>query len=236
MTKQNSFPIVDLVSSPENSLKSVYVACRTCYSAKYPSELWKQVYTEEKMLGLLEKVMSSGHHSTLEHCHYVYAVSGISRACSHQVVRHRHMSFSQKSQRYVTEKTQFEYITPPSIEKSEFIDEYNAFMEKTQALYIKMVDNGIKAEDARFILPNATSTSMILSLNIREMIHLANLRLCVNSQHEIRKLVKKMTNLAIEKDPWLGKYLVPKCETLGYCNESNCCGKYPTKEEGLKNS
>ncbi|MGD9582025.1 MAG: FAD-dependent thymidylate synthase, partial [Vampirovibrionia bacterium] len=210
------------------------VACRTCYSATYPSDLWSKDYTEEKMLKLLEKVMSSGHHSTLEHCHYVYAVSGISRACSHQVVRHRHMSFSQKSQRYVTEKTQFEYITPPSIEKSEFIDEYNAFMEKTQALYTQMVEAGIKAEDARFILPNATTTSMILSLNIREMIHLANLRLCVNSQLEIRRLVKKMVDLAVEKDPWLKKYLVAKCETIGYCNESNCCGRYPVKEEGLK--
>lgn len=228
------FPIVEMVSAPDNTLKTVYVACRTCYSEQYPQEIWNDDYSDEKMLKLLTKVMSSGHHSTLEHCQYVFAVSGISRACSHQLVRHRHMSFSQKSQRYVTETSQFEYITPPAIANSEFVDEYNAFMVKIQDFYSRMVESGIKAEDARFVLPNATSTSMILSLNLREFIHLAGLRLCTNSQHEIRKLVQKMVDLAIEKDRWLDEYLVPKCEVLGYCNEIKSCGKFPTKNEGLK--
>ena len=228
---KKDFPLVELLSAPENSLKTVYTACRTCYSEQYPQDIWAEDYSEEKMIKLLKKVMTSGHHSTLEHCHYVFAATGISRACSHQLVRHRHMSFSQKSQRYVTETTQFEFITPPSIKKSEFIDEYNQYMLKTQQLYSKMVEAGIKAEDARFILPNATNTSMILSLNIRELIHLANLRLCTNAQHEIRKLVQKMVNLTLEKDPWLKEYLVPKCEALGYCNEIKSCGRYKNNKE-----
>ncbi|MEW5819100.1 MAG: FAD-dependent thymidylate synthase [Cyanobacteriota bacterium] len=234
MTNSIDFPLVDLVSAPESTLKTIYVACRTCYSEQYPNDIWNEEVDEAKMLKLLSKVMSSGHHSTLEHCQYVFAVSGISRACSHQLVRHRHMSFSQKSQRYVTEISQFEYITPPSIEKSEFIDEYNNFMTEIQVFYTKMINAGIKAEDARFILPNATNTSMILSLNLREFIHVSELRLCANAQHEIRKLVQKMVNLAVKKDPWLKDYLVPKCVNIGYCNEFKSCGMYPAKKEGLE--
>lgn len=234
MTDNKDFPLVDLISKPENCLKTIYVACRTCYSEQYPKEIWAQDYSNDKMVKLLEKVMSSGHHSTLEHCQFVFSVSGISRACSHQLVRHRHMSFSQKSQRYVTETTQFEYLTPPSIEKSEFNEEYGQFMESVQSFYSRMIASGIKAEDARFILPNATSTSMIVSLNLRELIHLAQLRLCTNAQLEIRKLVKKMVNLAIENDPWLEEYLKPKCYSLGYCNEFNNCGLFPAKEKELK--
>ena len=224
---------VELLSGPETPLKTIYVACRTCYSAQYPQTLWEEDYSEEKMLKLVSKVIQSGHHSTLEHCNYVFAVSGISRACSHQLVRHRHMSFSQKSQRYVTEKTQFEYLTPPSIKISEFNPEYETLMENLQNFYTRMVEGGIKAEDARFILPNATSTSLVTTLNLRELIHLANLRLCTNAQHEIRKLVKEMVDLVIKKDPWLKDYLIIKCQALGYCNEAKSCGMYPSKSEVL---
>ena len=100
----NEFPVVDLLSKPEHTLKTIYVACRTCYSALYPIKIWEDAVDEEKMLNLVKKVLKSGHHSTVEHCQFVFAVSGVSRACTHQLVRHRHMSFSQKSQRYVTEK------------------------------------------------------------------------------------------------------------------------------------
>lgn len=227
-------PIVELISAPEDALKTIYVACRTCYSEQYPQDIWKQAYEADKMLKLIKSVMSSGHHSTLEHCKYIFAVSGISRACSHQLVRHRHMSFSQKSQRYVTETTQFEYLTPPSIEKSTFIEEYNDLMVKIQDFYSRMIDGGIKPEDARFVLPNATSTSMIVSLNLREFIHLAGLRLCTNAQLEIRNLVKKMVYLAVERDSWLKDFLVIKCESLGYCNEIKGCGKYPAKKEAIE--
>lgn len=230
---QNKYPLVEIISEPLDALKTIYVACRTCYSDHFPQDIWKEDFQNEKMLNLIKKVILSGHHSTLEHCTYVFAVSGISRACSHQIVRHRHMSFSQKSQRYVTEDKLFDYITPPSIEKSEFLDEYNEIMSNIHEFYKKMVKSGIKPEDARFILPNATSTSMIVSLNIREFIHLANLRLCTNAQYEIRMLITKMVGLTFKNNPWLKEYLVPKCEMLGYCNEIKGCGRYQTKQEGL---
>ena len=116
--KNNNKPVVNLISRPDNMLKVVYTACRTCYSADYPINIYESTDDEEKMLKLIEKVISSGHYSTIEHIQVSFAISNVSRACTHQLVRHRHMSFSQKSQRYVKEKGQFDYIIPPTIEKN----------------------------------------------------------------------------------------------------------------------
>ena len=229
MTQEKEFPIVNLISMPENPLKTIFLACRTCYSADYPINIWENATDDEKMLKLVKRVLASGHHSTIEHCQYVFTISGVSRACTHQLVRHRHMSFSQKSQRYVTEKGQFEYITPNTIKKAGLETEYDEFMSKTAEFYEKMINQGIPAEDARFILPNAATSSLVASLNLREFIHLANIRLCTNAQHEIRVMVKKMCDLAMEKDPWLAEYLVPKCEAAGHCDEIRGCGRKPQK-------
>ena len=95
---------VDLISKPENILKTIYTACKTCYSAKLPIEIFDEAPENDKMLSLIEKVISSGHYSTIEHIQLTFAISNVSRACTHQLVRHRHISFSQKSQRYVREK------------------------------------------------------------------------------------------------------------------------------------
>ena len=230
MTENKEFPIVGLIGAPEKPLKTIYLACRTCYSAEYPCKIWEKDTSEENMLKLIGKVLESGHHSTIEHCQYTFTISGVSRACTHQLVRHRHMSFSQKSQRYVIEKGQFEYITPATIEKAGLKGDYDNMMEQLANFYEKMIQKGIPAEDARFTLPNAATSSLVTSLNLREMIHLANLRLCSNSQHEIRKLVKKMRELVVEKEPWLGDYLVPKCEINGYCDEIHGCGRFPQKQ------
>ena len=113
---ENNKPVVNLISKPENMLKTVYTACRTCYSADYPINIYNSTDDEEKMLKLIERVISSGHFSTIEHIQISFAIANVSRACTHQLVRHRHMSFSQKSQRYVKEKGQFDYIIPPTIE------------------------------------------------------------------------------------------------------------------------
>ena len=225
----SNFPMVNLLSKPEHTLKTIYVACRTCYSALYPIKIWEDAADEEKMLNLVKKVLASGHHSTVEHCQFVFAISGVTRACTHQLVRHRHMSFSQKSQRYVTEKGDFEYITPPKIQNSQLNDEYQELMKKISDFYGKMVEAGIPAEDARAVLPNAATSSLIVSLNLRELMHLAQLRLCTNAQLEIRTLVKKMCDLVIAEEPWLKDYLVPKCEIKGYCDEIRGCGRKPQK-------
>ena len=202
---QEKFAQVRLISKPENMLKTIYTACRTCYSADSPLNIYDcdSAQDEEKMLKLISRVISSGHYSTIEHIQVSFAISNISRACSHQLVRHRHMSFSQKSQRYVKEKGQFDYLTPNTIEKNEELNKkFDEFMAKVSEFYLELTEAGIPAEDARAVLPNAASTSMVASLNLREMIHLANLRLCTRAQTEIRILVKRMCDELIKEETW----------------------------------
>lgn len=221
-------PVVNLISKPADMLKTVYTACRTCYSADAPINIYNSTDDEEKMLKLIERVISSGHYSTIEHIQVSFAISNVSRACTHQLVRHRHMSFSQKSQRYVKEKGQFDYIIPPTIDKNpELKEKFEKFMGEISNIYTELTEAGIPAEDARFVLPNAAASSMVASLNLREMIHLANLRLCTRAQYEIRTLVKLMCDVLIEQEPWLKSYLVPKCERLGFCDEDKSCGRKP---------
>ena len=228
--ENNNKPVVHLISKPENMLKTIYTACRTCYSADTPYEIYNSTDDEEKMLKLIERVVSSGHYSTIEHIQVTFAISNVSRACTHQLVRHRHMSFSQKSQRYVKEKGQFDYLTPNTIEKNEELNKkFDEFMSKVSEFYLELTEAGIPAEDARAVLPNAASTSMVASLNLREMIHLANLRLCTRAQTEIRILVKRMCDELVKEEPWLKDYLVPKCERFGFCDEDKSCGRMPVK-------
>ena len=218
-------PHAKLISAPDNILKTIYTACRTCYSADSPQNIFDNADDETKMLKLVKKVMSSGHLSTIEHIQVSFAVSNISRSCSHQLVRHRHMSFSQKSQRYVKEN-QFEYLIPQTINSNEELKEkFVSFMEEISKTYNDFIEAGIPAEDARAVLPNACATSMVVSTNLRELIHVANLRLCSRAQTEIRLLIKEMCDELIAKEAWLKDYLVPKCETNGFCDEDKSCGR-----------
>ena len=221
---------VSLIGMPSNLLDVIYTACRTCYSADGAVEIFNNITDDkEKKLSLIKRIISSGHYSTIEHIQLTFAINNISRAATHQLVRHRHMSFSQKSQRYVKE-ADFDYIVPNAIESKPYLlEKFEAHMEATSKLYADLVEAGIKKEDARSILPNATASSIVTSLNLRELIHLANLRLCTRAQLEIRMAVAKMCKLVIEKEPWLTEHLVPKCERLGYCDEDNSCGRKPTK-------
>ena len=225
---------VDLIQKPVNLLDVIYTASKTCYSAKFPKEIFDSVPDDEKKLSLIRKVVSSGHNYTIEHIQLSFAISNVSRALTHQLVRHRHMSFSQKSQRYVQEKGGFDYIIPKKIENNpELKAKFEEFMQATASLYEEFTSAGIPAEDARAILPNATSTSLVVSMNLRELIHFANLRLCTRAQYEIRMLAKKMCEEVVKAEPWLKEHLVSKCERLGYCDEDKCCGKMPPKAEFL---
>ena len=225
-------PIVKLISKPENMLKTIYTACRTCYSADMPQNIYDKADDEEKMLKLIERIISSGHYSTIEHIQVSFAISNVSRSCTHQLVRHRHMSFSQKSQRYVKEKGQFDYLIPPTIERNpELKQKFENFMKEISDKYLEFTEAGIPAEDARAVLPNACATSLVASLNLRELIHIANLRLCTRAQYEIRTMVKMMCDELIKEEPWLKNYLVPKCEKNGFCDEDKSCGRKPKLEE-----
>ena len=231
-------------------LDVVYTGARTCYSAVSPIDMWFDVcnIATDKKKNLIDKVFKSGHLSTSEHAYFTFAIEGISRACSHQLVRHRHCSFSQQSQRYVEiQEDQNElynlihsFPTDEKIAKMKelaskyFVDvndnNYYGYVHCLW-LYTSRIECGEKPEDARNSLPNATKTNIVVSMNLRELIHLCNERLCTRAQGEIRQLVKEMVAQVLIDEEWLKPYLVPKCEQNDICFEHKSCGRKPTLEE-----
>lgn len=160
-------------------------------------------------LKLVQHLYNNGHHSVFEHIYFTFRIDGISRACSHQLVRHRMCSFTQRSQRYCDEDG-FEYVTPPSIRKAYAVGTYDYAMLETNDNYEDLKRIGIPNEDARYLLPNACATSLYLSCNLRELIHICNERLCSKAQWEIRYLVQEMVKCV---EPELRFMLVPKCKS-----------------------
>ncbi len=145
---------------------------------------------KEKVEHLINLLRDLGHESVFEHVSFTFSVEGISRVCSHQLVRHRMASFTQQSQRYVPLDPEF--IIPESIYNSEFKDYFMEIIESSKNLYKKMVQSGIKKEDARFILPQAVETKIIVTMNGRELRHFINLRGGKEAQWEIRGLALEM--------------------------------------------
>lgn len=225
-------------------IDKIYTACRTCYAEGSPQDQYLK--TQEDLTGatgwdkkwkLIYHVINSGHHSTLEHVTFTFLIKGVSRALSHQLVRHRiGVSYSQQSQRYCT-LDNFTWVVPRTIEQNpEAIEEYNNTMNEIQNSYKKLLDLGIPAEDARMVLPNACCTNLVCTMNLRELIHFTDERCCTCAQSEIRQMANKMAKLVWSKIPELKPYLGPKCNSLGYCNENaqRTCGRRPIKEKALK--
>lgn len=174
-----------------------------------------------------------GHASVLEHVVFTFGVEGISRAASHQLVRHRIASYSQQSQRYVT--ADFGYVTPGTIGEADgrrgkkgdagLAAQFHDHMERSAALYAKLVEGGIPAEDARFVLPNASETRILVTMNARELHHFFALRLCRRAQWEIREAALRMFRLAAGHAPLLFEGAGPGC-VRGKCPEGEFgCGK-----------
>ncbi len=224
---------VELINHTPSPLKTVYTAARTCYSPETPSEIFAADTSLEKMTRLLDRVIDAGHHSVLEHISFTFAIEGISRTCSHQLVRHRIASFSQQSQRYV-EAGPAGTVEPDTIAFDEDARrEFEEFIEKSRDIYGELVEMDIPAEDARFVLPNASTTNIVMTMNFRELMTTCGIRLCTRAQWEIRQLFYHIVNVIKKVDQMggLAKYLVPKCDILGYCPEMQSCGRRPTKSE-----
>lgn len=173
---------VELLFHADNPEKSVATAARLCYSAVGASELLENM-SEEQSKRVLSIILESGHTSTLEHATYTFAVEGISRACSHQFVRHRLASFNQQSQRYVKIKGGLEHIKPDSVKDNPAANEaFDEVLSAAEEAYHKMIEAGIPAEDARYVLPNAAETKLVVTMNIRELLHFFSLRCCNRAQ------------------------------------------------------
>lgn len=190
---------VSLIQATNDPIKTIANIASICYDSN-PTDPLK----------LVKHLYKNGHHSVFEHIYFTFKIEGISRACSHQLVRHRMCSFTQRSQRYCSE----EYLTvvyPNTITNgiTPYATYHNELCDIKQ-VYRALQKMDIPNEDARYILPNACSTDLYLSCNLRELIHIANERLCSKAQWEIRELVKRMVELV---DDDLKFMLVPKCKS-----------------------
>ena len=235
-----------LLQSTPNMIDVIYTAARTCYNSGSPVDTWDDVnnVSEEKKLKLIKNCISSQHDSVLEHAYFTFAIEGIDRAVSHQLVRHRAgIVFSQQSQRYVEIKEDINELKrlkeSQGYERHVFLQKYFSgcgdwcmssyldHMYDDLIEYRHLIDNGMKAEDARSVLPNATKTNITTSCNLRELIHICHLRLCTRAQAPIRKMIASLVANVVEVEPWLKPYLVAKCEANGFCNEGKGCGRKP---------
>lgn len=219
---------VTLLSHSADPMRSLYMAYRTCYSQLTPRQVAERIeddrITGAQMRQFIEERLKTGHASPLEQVWFEFGISGVSRAFSHQFVRHRvGISFEQQSQRYVTYKGgEFPYTVPETIRKAGMQDKMDELFDRVGDLYEEMVAAGVPAEDARFLLPNATNTNFKITVNFQSLLHICDLRLCTRAQWEFRKvaaLMRREVNTAV---PELGRYLQPKCGEyrLGYCDES----------------
>ncbi len=210
--------------------RTVAAAAKLSTSQLSAAEL-KETLTPVQIDKLLSHLISAGHLSPFEHASFTFVIDGISRACSHQLVRHRLASYTQQSQRYVAVKS-LEYVTPPTIAaKADLKAKYNDMVQQAHKLYTEMVDAGVPAEDARYVLPNAMETKIVMSMNARELMHACSLRLCLKAQWEIVDLFQRIKEEVQKVAPRLGAELQPKCFALGYCNERESCGLFPTLKE-----
>lgn len=241
--------------------QTVAMAAKLCYSSSDIENI-KEGLTEEKTEQFLDMLTSIGHASPVEHASFTFGIEGISRACSHQLVRHRIASYSQQSQRYV-DGAKFDFVTPPEIERNEkayeaykrvidmqseayaqirdalvvgYIKEYsieelngtddeiiNAFKDENKALFSSFVKKA--NEDARFVLPNACTTKIVCTFNVRSLNNFFDHRCCNRAQWEIREVAQQMLALCKEVAPVLFKNSGPRC-LRGACPEGKMtCGK-----------
>ena len=235
MSEVNSMK-VKLINYTKDPEKIVAQSARLCYSALDIEELRGKL-SDESIIKLIKKIMKLGHYSVLEHATFTFAIEGISRVTSHQLVRHRLASFSQQSQRYVKIKEKgFPYVVPKSIEKNEklakiFIDT----LKELDGIYRLLLSHNIEAEDARYILPQAVKTKIILTANARELLHIFKLRCCNRAQWEIREIAMNMLKEVKSIAPTIFENAGPPC-VLGPCPEGELsCGEpwSKNKEEGV---
>ena len=225
-------PTAQLLSHSPDPERTVALAARLCYSARDVGDLNRGL-SDEEVGSLLGKLRSMGHFSALEHAHFVFGVEGISRACSHQLVRHRIASYSQQSQRYVTLK-EVRAVIPPEVEqRPKLAARFRAKLEDLWGFYAQMVDEGVPAEDARYLLPNACETKIVVSMNARELRHFFSLRLCRRAQWEIRALGMAMLRPVLRVAPRLFEGAGPGC-VAGRCPEgAYSCGRSEEVREEL---
>ena len=234
---------VILLSHTPNPEATIAMAAKLCYS---PSDIesLKEKTAAKDQKSFVDKLMKMGHMSPIEHASFTFAVEGISRACSHQLVRHRLASYSQQSQRYVSEEAGFDYVIPQTIRGDAELEKYFIeFMAKAQKAYNQIVKKlnkkGVSGEaanqDARFVLPNAAETKIMITMNARELLHFFRQRCCNRAQWEIRAMAIDMLKLVKSIAPTVFSGSGPGCVS-GPCPEGEyTCGKVVEVRERFRN-
>jgi thymidylate synthase (FAD) len=212
--------LLNHTSEPE---RAIAAAARLCYAPVGAAELLEKM-TDEAVLKVLKTVITSGHLSALEHASYTFAIDGVSRAMTHQLVRHRLASYNQQSQRYVSYDDPA-FIVPPEIDADP--EKRLAFITACGDAFLAyraMIDAGVPAEDARYLLPNAMETKIVVTMNIRELLHFLELRCCRRAQWEIRAVADRMLELAEPTAPYIFLDAGAACRR-GPCTEGKlACG------------
>ena len=207
---------IKLISKTPNYLKTCWTAARTCYSADSPIELLAQEKTEEEMLRLLDRIMTSRHLSVVEHCSMTFAVKDVSRTLLAQYSRHRiGVSLSVQSQRYVSEQSSkqadgtFGNVVPQTVaDNQEAYERYIACMREIQQAYDDLLAMGVTKQDARFVLPGGACTNFVTSLNLRSFMDVYEKRVTTpGAQWEIKEMMLQMRYLLVEAEPWLERYI-----------------------------
>ncbi len=249
---------VVLLSTTYDPQRVVASAAKLCYSSSNIEDLVEK-QTDEKIKSFLEMLVEMGHESPIEHAVFTFGIENVSRALLAQITRHRIASFSVQSQRYV-KSDQFEYVTPPRISANpEALNLFNDFMEESQKTYNKLVkiltEDDLKAsfgtvdvsedlykksekkvlEDARFVLPNAATTKMILTMNARSLYNFFEHRCCNRAQWEIRDLAIKMLVICRKTAPDLFANAGPSCLTKPCTEGKMSCGKMIEVRNRFKN-
>jgi len=215
---------ITLINHTPEPEKVVAAAAKLCYSSSGIDDLLEKLDTQN-IAHFLQKLINMGHESPFEHVTFTFGIEGVSRNLTHQLVRHRIASYSQKSQRYVSENN-FSYIIPPSIAKNK--DAFNLYQQKMKELqetYDELAKI-VPKEDARYILPGACETKIIATFNARSLFNFFAHRCCRRAQWEIRSLANEMLSLVKDVAPVLFSKAGPTCVTEGVCYEGEMsCGR-----------
>lgn len=222
---------VELLYHTPDPERAIATAARLCYAPVGAVELMETM-PEERVKSVLSTIMASGHFSTLEHASYTFAVEGVSRALTHQLVRHRLASFNQQSQRYVKFTQGLSVVKPETVKANPETEAlFDQAIEAAVSAYEKLLEAGVPAEDARYLLPNAAETKIVVTMNVRELLHFFSLRCCNRAQWEIRELAHAMLELARPTAPFVFAAAGAPC-VGGSCPEGKmtCGNPYPKVE------
>lgn len=221
-------PVVELLTYTPEPEKLVAVAARRSYDKRPAKRIWEEM-NDAEVSRLLDEVISHGHLSVLEHANFTFAIEGISRVLSHQLVRHRIASYTQQSQQRASEQD-FDFIVPPAIRGDlALCREFQEKMSDLADFYRKALDRGITKGQARYALPNACTTRVIMTINARSLFNLISQRACGVEEWEFRALAIKMHMILLTVAPNLFKYTGPKCVMDLVCPEGEKgqkCGLY----------